>query len=196
VLVQRYYGVGLNEIDAREMHREIMGLIYGLGVELPSRWALLDKALATLAGVGLEIYPAYNVFETAHPYARRIMAERFRPERMLARAQGDVARYAEAVLGYPFQVAEVLEELRDGELRITTASEGLGDAVDRAQATGNRLALALLASALFIGSTLLGAVVDEGPQVLGVAVIAIPGLVAATALGAWLLVGILRSGRW
>jgi ubiquinone biosynthesis protein len=196
VLVQRYYGVGLNEIDAREMLREIMGVIYGLGVELPSRWALLDKALATLAGVGLEIYPAYNVFETAQPYARRIMAERFRPDRALARAQGDLARYTEAVLGYPFQVAEVLEELRDGELRITVASEGLAEAVDRAQATGNRLALALLASALFIGSTLLGAVVDEGPHLVGVAVIAIPGLVAATALGAWLLLGILRSGRW
>jgi len=38
--------------------------------------------------------------------------------------------------------------------------------------------------------------VDEGPHVLGVAVIALPGLAVATALGAWLLLGILRSGRW
>lgn len=196
VLVQRYYGVGLNEIDAREMLREIMGIIHGLGVELPSRWALLDKALATLAGVGLEIYPSYNVFETAQPYARRIMAERFRPERVLARAQGDIGRYAEALLGYPFQVADALEDLREGSLRVAVAPEGLTEAVDRVQSTGNRLALALISSALFIGSVLLGALVEEGPHLLGVAAIAIPGLVAGTAVGAWLLTGILRSGRW
>jgi ubiquinone biosynthesis protein len=196
VLVQRYYGVGLNEIDAREMLREIMGIIHGLGVELPSRWALLDKALATLAGVGLEIYPSYNVFDTARPYARGILAERLRPDRIVSRAQGDVARYAEALLGYPFQVADALEDLREGNLRISVASEGLGEAVDRAQATGNRLALALIASALFVGSVLLGTLVDEGPHLLGVAVIAIPGLVAAAAVGGWLMVGVLRSGRW
>lgn len=196
VLVQRYYGVGLNEIDAREMLHEIMGIVHGLGVELPSRWALLDKALATLAGVGLEIYPSYNVFETAQPYARRIMADRFRPERVASRAQGDLARYAEALAGYPFQVADALEDLREGNLRVSVAPEGLSEAVDRAQATGNRLSLAIISAVFFLGSVLLGTLADEGPHLLGVAVIAIPGLVVSVGVGAWLLVGILRSGRW
>jgi ubiquinone biosynthesis protein len=196
VLVQRYYGVGLAQIDAREMLREMMALIYGLGVEMPARWALLDKALATLAGVGLEIYPDYNVFETAQPYARRIMTERLRPDRMLERLQTDFARYSEAIAGSPFQLAEILEELREGEIRIATAPEGLDTAVDKGQATGNRLALAIVASALFVGSALLGAFVSDGPHLLGVAVIALPGLVISTLIGAWLLVGIARSGKW
>ncbi|MEW6583918.1 MAG: AarF/UbiB family protein, partial [Actinomycetota bacterium] len=182
VLVQRYYGVGLAEIDARQMLHDIMAIIYGLGVELPSRWALLDKALATLAGVGLEIYPDYNVFETARPYARRIMAARFRPDRVASRVQADTARYAEAILQYPFQIAEVLEEARDGELRITISPEGLGDGVDKATATGNRVALAILAAALFTGSSIMGAFVSSGPHLLGVAVIALPGLLLATLL--------------
>ena len=196
VLVQRYYGVALSEIDAREMLREIMGIVYGLGVELPSRWALLDKALATLAGVGLEIYPDYNVFETATPYARRIMTGRYRPDRIASRLQSDAARYAEAFMGYPFQISEVLEAFRDGEVRITVNPEGFTESVDKATATGNRLSVAIMGTALFLGSAIMGAFVNDGPHLLGVAVIAIPGLVIASLMGLWLLFGIARSGRW
>ena len=31
---------------------------------------MLDKAIATLASVGAEVYPDFNVFEVAKPYAR------------------------------------------------------------------------------------------------------------------------------
>src|SRR5262249_28942957 len=57
VILQRYYGVTLSEIDAREILHEILETIYRLNIELPARWVMLDKALATLAGVGLQIYP-------------------------------------------------------------------------------------------------------------------------------------------
>jgi ubiquinone biosynthesis protein len=196
VLMQRYYGVGLAEIDARELLREIMGTIYRLGVQLPTRWALLDKALATLAGVGLAVYPDFNVFETARPYARQLLIERLRPDLALQRAQADAARYAEAFLGYPFQLSEILDAVKGGEIRLNIAQEGAAEASDRIQRTGNRIALALLASALFVGSVLLGALVEDGPHLLGLAVVAIPSLLVATGIGAWLLVGILRSGRW
>jgi ubiquinone biosynthesis protein len=196
VLLQRYYGASLSEIDAGEILREIFGLIYRLRIELPARWVMLDKTIATLAGVGLEIYPDFNVFETARPYARRILTERYRPDRLVARGRVDLQRYAEAFLEYPFQVSELLEEFKDGELKITVRQEGFEEAVDRQQATSNRLSIALLASATFLGSAMVGAFVHTGPHFIGLSVISIPGLLIAAGLAVWLLLGIVRSGRW
>jgi ubiquinone biosynthesis protein len=196
VILQRYSGASLSEIEPREVLRDVFGTIYRLNVQLAPRWVLLDKALATLAGVGLEIYPDFNVFETARPYAQRMVASRFRPDKLAGRLRHDVERYAEALVDYPFQISELLDEFRDGEVRITINQEGFSEHTDRVQAAANRLALALVAASFFIGSAVVGAFVDAGPEILGLGVIALPGFLASLCVAGWLLLGIARSGRW
>ena len=41
-----------------------------MNLRLPTRFVMLDKAIATLGSVGVELYPDFNVFEVAKPYAR------------------------------------------------------------------------------------------------------------------------------
>ena len=65
----RYYGARLAEIDPQQVIREVFGVIYSLNLRLPTRFIILDKAIATLASVGIELYPDFNVFEVAKPYA-------------------------------------------------------------------------------------------------------------------------------
>ena len=57
-------------------------------------FVLLDKAIATVGSVGVDLYPDFNVFEVAKPYARSLMLERFTPRRMLGArpARGLAAR--------------------------------------------------------------------------------------------------------
>src|SRR5207247_5639002 len=86
-LYYRYYGVSLAEIDPLQVIREAFDLIYRLNLRLPTRFVLLDKAIATLASVGAGLYPDFNVFEVAKPYARNLMMERYTPRRVLARAR-------------------------------------------------------------------------------------------------------------
>ena len=196
IILQRYSISPLGEIDAREVLREIFQTIYRLDVVLPSRWIMLDKTLATLAGVGLEVYPDFNVFEVARPYANRLIVERYRPDRIADRVVGDVARYGEALSEAPFQVAELLEELRDGELEIRVRSDRLPVAIDKVQSAMNRVALALVAFALLLGSAVISAFADGGPQIWGASLAGVPALVGGIGVTAWLFVGIARSGRW
>ena len=83
----RYYGASLAEIDPLQVIREAFQLIYRLNLRLPTRFVLLDKAIATLGSVGIELYPDFNVFEVAKPYARGLMIERYTPRRVLTRAR-------------------------------------------------------------------------------------------------------------
>ncbi len=195
VILERYSASAIGEIDAREVLREIFQTIYRLDITLPARWVMLDKTLATLSGVALEIYPELNVFEVARPYAVRMAAQRLRPDRVADRLRVDVGRYTEAFLDYPFQVSELLEEFKEGEIGITIRPEGFADAVGKVQASVNRLVLALVASALIVGSTII-AVFARSADVVGLSLFAIPGLLLALAIVAWLCVGIFRSGRW
>src|SRR5437763_15218140 len=64
-LYYRYYGATLAEIDPLQVIREAFQLIYSPDLRLPTRFVLLDKAIATLGSVGIELYPDFNVFEVA-----------------------------------------------------------------------------------------------------------------------------------
>src|SRR5262249_5216147 len=77
----RYYGASLSEVDPIQVLREGFQLIYSLNLHLPARFLLLDRTIATLGSVGAELYPDFNVFEVARPYARDLMLERFSPQR-------------------------------------------------------------------------------------------------------------------
>jgi ubiquinone biosynthesis protein len=195
VIVQRYSASAIGEIDAREVLREIFQTIYRLDITLPARWVMLDKTIATLAGVVLEIYPDLNVFEVARPYAVRTATQRYRPDRVADRIRVDMGRYAEAFLDYPFQISELLDEFKDGEIEISVRPEGFNEAVDKLQASTNRLVLALVAAALLVGSAIIS-VFAQSTDVAGLSLIAIPGFLIALAMVAWLCVGIFRSGRW
>ena len=195
-ILQRHWGVSLGALDGRELLRDIFGAVYAVGVRMPTRWVMLDKTLATLAGVALEIAPTYNVFETARPYARALLMERYQPRAIADRIKTDGDRYREVLAELPFQVHDLMDELREGELKIAIQQEGFTESTERALGASNRFAMAMLAASVFLGSAILGAWATAGPQLLGVAVVAIPGLLVGAVLAGLVMFGVLRSGRW
>ena len=57
----------LKDIDPLQLIREGFALIYEMNLRLPTRFVLLDKAIATVGAVGIDLYPEFNVFEVARP---------------------------------------------------------------------------------------------------------------------------------
>jgi ubiquinone biosynthesis protein len=191
----RYYGVTLAEIDPLQVIREAFDLIYSLNLRLPTRFVLLDKAIATLASVGIELYPDFNVFEVAQPYARGLMLERFSPGRVLSRAQKQSTDLARVVTTMPYQVHDFLEEIRDGQIEIGFVHKGLDEFMHKVDVAFNRLVVALIVVGGLIGSSLIGIFAKHGPFVFGVNFLSFIGFLLSGALGVWLLWGVIRSGR-
>jgi ubiquinone biosynthesis protein len=191
----RYYGASLSEIDPIQVIREAFQLIYAMNLQLPSRFLLLDRAIATLGSVGVELYPDFNVFEVARPYARDLMLERFTPQRVARRARRDAVRYAQVFADAPLQFHDFMEEIRDGRIEVGFVHKGLEDLLTKLDTLFNRLVIALVVVGGLIGSSLIGIFAKGGPHVLGVNVISIGGFALSTVLGVWLLWGVVRSGR-
>ncbi len=191
----RYYGASLAEIDPLQVIREAFQLIYSMNLRLPSRFLLLDKAIATLGSVGVDLYPDFNVFEVARPYARGLMMERFTPQRVANRARKESLRLGAMALELPYQIHDVLEEFRDGQIEIGFVHKGLDDLLNRMDVVFNRLVIAMIVAGGLIGSSLIGIFAKAGPHVLGINVISIIGFALSGLLGVWLLWGVVRSGR-
>jgi len=191
----RYYGVSLAEIDPLEVIREAFEVIYRLNLRLPTRFVMLDKAIATLASVGIELYPDFNVFEVAKPYARNLLLERFSPGRMLSRARKESSELARVASTLPYQVHDILEELRDGQIDVGFVHKGLDEFMHKVDVAFNRLVVALIVVGGLIGSSLIGIFAKHGPFVFGVNFLSFIGFLLSGALGVWLLWGVIRSGR-
>ncbi|HVV59151.1 MAG TPA: AarF/ABC1/UbiB kinase family protein [Gaiellaceae bacterium] len=194
-LYYRYYGANLSEIDPIQVIREAFALIYSMNLRLPTRFVMLDKAIATLGSVGQELYPDFNVFEVAKPYARALMIERFRPERIARRLRREGWNLAQMTAELPYQIHDTLEQVRDGQIEVGFVHKGLEELLAKLDVLFNRLVIALVVTGGLIGSSLIGIFAKSGPHLLGLHVVSIIGFALSAVLGAWLLWGVVRSGR-
>jgi len=194
-LYYRYYGSRLSDIDPIEAIREGLTLIYAMNLRLPTRFVILDKAIATLGSVAAEVYPDFNVFEVARPYAKHLIAERYSPRRVALRARAEVQDIAELALEVPRQVHDILNELRDGELEVKISNPGIDDLAHHMDVSVNRIAVALVILGGLVGSSLIGVLAKNGPHLMGLHLLSVVGFVLSGAFGVWLLWGVFRSGR-
>jgi ubiquinone biosynthesis protein len=194
-LYYRYYGSRLSDIDPIEAIREGLSLIYAMNLRLPTRFVILDKAIATLGSVAAEVYPDFNVFEVARPYARQLVSERFSPRRLALQTRSEVQDLAEIALEVPRQVHDILNELRDGELEVKISNPGIDDLAHHMDVSVNRIAVALVILGGLVGSSLIGVLASKGPHLLGLHLISVVGFVLSGVFGVWLLWGVFRSGR-
>ena len=194
-LFYRYYGATLAEIDPQQVIREVFAMIYRMNLRLPTRFVLLDKAIATLGSVTTELSPDFNVFEVAKPYARSLLLGRYTPARLAARARRESINLARIAGDLPYQVNDILEEFRDGEIEVGFVHKGLDEFMVKLDVVFNRLVIALVVASGLIGSSLIGIFAENGPQLLGLHVLSVIGFTVSALLGLWLLWGVIRSGR-
>jgi ubiquinone biosynthesis protein len=194
-MFDRYYGVRLSDIDPLQVIREAFQVIYSLNLRLPSRFVMLDKAIATLASVGAEVYPDFNVFEVAKPYARGLLADRFHPRVLTHRARIEAAALGSIAREIPYQTHDILERMRDGTFQIRFDNPGLDELDDHIDKASNRLSVALVVLGGLIGSSIIGVFAKSGPHVIGLNLLSFVGFVLSGVFGLWLIWGIARHGR-
>ena len=162
-----------------------------MNLHLPSRFVLLDKAIATLGSVGAELYPDFNVFEVAKPYARELMMQRFSPGRLARDAQNEARDLVRVLRVAPQQIHDLLESFRNGQVEVRLSRDQLDLALRHLDVALNRLVIALVVAAGLIGSSFLAAAAT-GPGLQALAGI---GFALSFLLGVWLMWGVISHGR-
>ena len=194
-LYYRYYGTRLSEIDPIEVIREAFDLIYSMNLRLPTRFVVLDKTIATLGSVGVELYPDFNVFEVAKPYAKQLMAERLSPTRLALRAQREAREIAGIARELPYQMHDILEDVRTGQFTVNIDNPGIDELDTTIHHAVNRIVVGVVVAGGLVGSSIVGSLAKEGPHVMGIHLLSFIGFVISGVFGVWLIWGVMRSGR-
>jgi ubiquinone biosynthesis protein len=154
-------------------------------VLLPAGVALLLKTLVVLEGSARQLEPGFSLVEAMAPYQTQLLRDRFHPRRWLKKLRHVYRDIDRLVTSGPRDLAELLERMRSGQLEMRHEHRHL-------QAAVNRLVAAILAAALFLGSSLLCSHAFP-PTIRGVSVVGVMGCSAALLLGAALLRLIIRG---
>jgi ubiquinone biosynthesis protein len=177
LLADRYLGKQLKDIELSALMRDLVQGATKYGVEIPTDFVLVGKALMTIEGVGREIDPELDVFEEAKPLFVDIVKKRYSPERLGLELLRRLERLGGLTTDVPEQVRDVLEDLRLGRLTVRTSDLDASHAADR---LGRRLYSGLVAAALLLSGAW---VLSSGHREVGGALMAVAALwLAAHAL--------------
>ncbi|MHA7815732.1 MAG: ubiquinone biosynthesis regulatory protein kinase UbiB [Pseudohaliea sp.] len=149
-------------------------------MEVQPSLVLLQKTLLNIEGLGRQLYPELNLWDTAQPFLEKWVQDRYSPQSMLKRIQHQAPGWLEQLPRVPDVVLENLREARDSETRLQAELARQARREAEARRGERRRLLAAAACAL-------GAVALLPGVRAGLAVVPLPSLllgVAALAL-AW-----------
>jgi ubiquinone biosynthesis protein len=152
MLAEKYLGRKLKDIELSAMIRDLIQGASKYGIEIPTDFVLVGKALMTIEGVGKEIDPDLDIFEDAKPLFIELLKKRYSPERLGNDLIRRIERLTGATTNMPEQLQEVLEDLRRGRLQIQVADPNLRTSADR---LGQRIHSGLVSGALVVAGALL-----------------------------------------
>jgi ubiquinone biosynthesis protein len=147
VLADKYLGKPLKDIELSALIGDLVKGANKYGIEIPTDFVLVGKALMTVEGIGKQIAPELDVFEEAKPHFLELFRRRYSPERLGNELLRRIEKLSGASYKLPQQLEEVLDDLRLGRLRLRSEDPGLKDAADR---LGRRLFAALVVAGLLV----------------------------------------------
>ncbi|MFT3891526.1 MAG: lipopolysaccharide core heptose(II) kinase RfaY [Anaerolineales bacterium] len=181
-LLNKYNGVPIKYIRARELIDEITSITFRHHLRLPSTWWLVGQTIVMLEGIGLQLDPDFDVFKAAEPHIKRLMPKLFLPhDGWIRSVLMDGANWGEMLHRLPRVGNRMLERLERNE-GFRMEIKDVDHILSRVDRLVTRLALSVLVAAF---------------------VIALPILLQLTAPGSlprWLILGslipILGTGVW
>lgn len=191
-LLHKYNNISLQNMNASEAFYEILQAARRNNLRWPSNIGLFAKSLANLEGVGRQFNPEVNLFEEVRPlmndmFQRQLLGDD--PLQSLLRTGLELKNLS---LQSPRQLAFLLDRFSSETLKLNVTIhnvEGLQKSVDEG---ANRRSLSTVVGSLIIGAAIVSSSAQTHQlQLLGNALFG-----AASILGLWSIVKILRSGSF
>ncbi len=165
----------LSEISFAQVLMRLFETARRFDMEVQPQLILLQKTLLNIEGLGRELYPELDLWETAYPIMRQWMTDRIGGRAMLEDIRGQLPELRDTLRELPHLLRSIAEQSASGDLRVRFESPELKELrVAMARGERQRFVLALAGAGLLGGIALL---VSGAPAWLGW------GLVGVSAAG-------------
>ncbi len=140
---------------------------------------LLQKTLLNIEGLGRELYPDLDLWETAKPFLEEWMREQLGARALIRELRKHAPRWGETLPALPGIAFEVLRQARDGKLRVEMHSKEIERVRREIRRSNQRTVLAVVGAALIVSAAALLGLDGYSPRV-----------VAGAPLMTWILGGL------
>ena len=183
--VGTYSNQPVERFDMAGALNDMTRIVHRYQIMLPAQVGLLIKVLITLEGSTKTLDASFSLMELLRPYHRKMLVRRLSPHRQMRKMRLLFFELEQLIEIAPSRLINILEQVQEGNFDVHLDHRGLGPSV-------NRLVLAMLASALFLGSSLMLSrnvppLLFQKPTFLGMHEISILGL---SGCGLSILVGL------
>jgi len=193
-LLGKYSTMTLGEIRVQELMEDVLPIAFRHRISFPPDLWLLEKTIAMMEGVGVQLDPTLNIFDVVGEHVRRAALHLVSPKVWGRQVLKSAADWGDMVSTAPRRATRLLDRLERGELEFGLSLRGLDQAVNRLDNLGNRLAIAILIAALIVSLALLIPTMAAGGRGFAFWLV-LSGFAVATLLGFYLLLSMLRAGR-
>ncbi|MFQ3616698.1 MAG: AarF/ABC1/UbiB kinase family protein [Cyanobacteriota bacterium] len=190
-LLRQYYSLNLGQINFSLLFYEVLQAARKNKIRVPGNLGLCAKAIANLEGVARTLDPEFNFSEQIRPlmtdlFRRKLVGDA--PLPAFLRTLLDVKNLS---LQSPRQVELLLDRVTSETLTWNLTVRELDTLRRTVDSSANRLSFSIVVGALIMGA----AIITANAPVSRVVWISEALFAAASILGLWLIISILRSGR-
>jgi ubiquinone biosynthesis protein len=200
-----FYGRSLQTVSVKEVHDQVIHLVYKYKIRLPRNLLLLFKTFIQTESLGKILGSDASLLEITKPYAIELLKRSYLAKSVLRNIRKDTLAMGNHMKMVPKLVHNILDQTAKGKQRIELRHTGFEDINTPLVKSINRVIIGLVISASLIAA----AMVLNAPQHIfsftidffgfqGVPLTAILGLIGyviATILAVWLIIMILRSRK-
>jgi len=154
-LVDDYLDRALRDVNIAELFSDLISLVVAHGLNVPTSLMMVAKALLTIEGVGMHLYPEFTLQPALEEAAKKVVLHRMRPENLVKQFSTVGIDYLELLRDMPADVSGVTRQLRTGALTIGFRLRGLEPMRHTLDNIGYRLVFGLVLAALMVSSALI-----------------------------------------
>jgi predicted unusual protein kinase regulating ubiquinone biosynthesis (AarF/ABC1/UbiB family) len=190
-MLRKYYNLSLAQINFSEVFYEILEVARNNKIRLPSNMGLYAKCLANLEGVARTFDPEVNLLDEINPlildlFRRQLLGKN--PLQTFMRTALDVKSLS---LESPRQMELLLDRVTSETLKWNINIREVDSLRRSLDDSANRLSFSIVVGSLIMGA----AIISTGAQTSQLSLLSNVLFAAASLLGLWLVISILRSGR-
>lgn len=190
-ILRKYYDLSLAQFNFSEVVYEILQIARQNKMRVPGNLGLYAKCLANLEGAARQFNPSINLFDEIKPLMTDLFRRQLIGDTPLQTSLRTVLDLKSIYLKTPRQVEILLDRLSSETLQWNLRLKELEPLRRSVDASANRLSFSIVLGSLIMGA----AIISTGSRTQQLTLITDVLFAAASLLGMWLLISILRSGR-
>ncbi len=157
----------LAEISFGQLLLRLFQTARRFNMEVQPQLVLLQKTLLNIEGLGRQLYPELDLWQTAKPFLERWMSEQLGTRAVLKRIKENAPQWGEKLPEIPTLIHDVLHQAKHGRLKLNDQSREL-EAIRREIREANRRTVAAITGgALILAAAVIYGLDGYSPRMLG-----------------------------